>query len=156
MGDYNRSTREVTLASLSSETMDAINKHIELYNLGPILDDASICIEGNSEKIKKGLFSGPGTKNVKVVVILTPRWLLQVVKADKESVFARSAQLADIVVSDYEKSLFYSKIPDSGVEITGRFTDTSESSSSFIGLGKDAAGEKFKAMLIQAVQNTKK
>ena len=102
MGDYNRSTREVTLASLSSETMDAIHKHIELYNLGPILGDALICIEENSEKIKKGLFSGPGAKNVKVVIVLTPRWLLQVVKADNESVFARSAQLADIVVSDYE------------------------------------------------------
>jgi hypothetical protein len=64
--------------------------------------------------------------------------------------------LSDIVVTDYEKSPFYSKIPDTGVQVTGRFTDTSESSTSFIGLGKDAAGEKFKSMLIGAVQNSKK
>jgi len=48
MGDYNRSTHEVTLANLSTETTGALNKHIELYNLGSILDDALICIEANS------------------------------------------------------------------------------------------------------------
>jgi len=89
-------------------------------------------------------------------MILTPRWLLQVIKSDNEAAFARSAQLTDIVVTDYEKSPFYAKIPDTGVEVTGRFTDTSESSMSFIGLGKDAAGEKFKKILIETVQNAKK
>jgi hypothetical protein len=147
MGDYNRSTHEVTLANLSTETTGALNKHTELYNLGSILDDALICIEANSEKRKKGLFSGPGAKTVKAIMILTPRWLLQVIKSDNEAAFARSAQLTDIVVTDYEKSPFYAKIPDTGVEVTGRFTDTSESSMSFIGLGKDAAGEKFKKIL---------
>ena len=156
MGDYNRSTHEVTLANLSTETTGTLNKHIELYNLGSILDDALICIEANSEKRKKGLFSGPGAKVVKSVILLTPRWLLQVIKSDDEAAFARSAQLTDIVVTDYEKSPFYSKIPDTGVEVTGRFTDTSESSMSFIGLGKDAAGEKFKKILIETVQNAKK
>jgi hypothetical protein len=133
----------ITPANLSAETTDTLNKHIELYNLGSILDDILICIESNSEKIKKGLFSGPGAKIVKSVILLTPRWLLQIIKSDDEAAFARSAQLTDIVVIDYEKSPFYSKIPDTGVEVTGRFTDTSESSMSFIGLGKDAAG-KFK------------
>jgi len=156
MGAYNRSTREVTLANLSSETTDVLNKHIELYNLGSILGDALICIEANSEKIKKGLFSGPGTKVVRSIIILTPRWLVQVIQSDNEAAFARSAQLTDIVVADYEKSPFYAKIPDTGVEVTGKFTDTSENSMSFIGLGKDAAGEKFKRILIEAVQNAKK
>jgi hypothetical protein len=156
MSDYNRSTREVTLASCSAEVTDALNKHIELYNLGRILDDILICVEANAEKIKKGLFSGPGAKSVKTVIVLTPRWLMQVIKLDNEAAFARSAQLADIVVSDYEKNPFYSKLPDTGVEVSGRFTDASESSSSFIGLGRDAAGERFRGMLIQAVQNAKK
>ncbi|MBI3161269.1 MAG: hypothetical protein HYZ23_02105 [Chloroflexi bacterium] len=156
MGDYNRSTRETTIANLPSETTDALNKHIERYELGSILDDALICVEANSEKIKKGLFSGPGAKVVKSVIILTPRWLLEVVKADNDAAFARSAQLTDITISDYEKSPFYAKIPDTGVQVSGRYTDTSESSTSFIGLGKDAAGEKFKSMLIEAVQDAKK
>ena len=156
MGDYSRSTREVTLANLTSEITDALNKHIEHYDLGSILDDVLICIESNSDKIKKGLFSGPGAKMVKSIVILTPRWLVQIIKSDNEAAFVRSAQLIDIVVTDYEKSPFYSKIPDTGVQVTGRFTDTSESSMSFIGLGKDAAGEQFKEMLIERIQHAKK
>ena len=156
MGDYNRSTREVALENFSTETRDVLNKHIELYNLGPVLDEALICIESISGKIKKGLFSGPGAKTVKSSIVLTPRWLIQVLKSDNDAAFARSAQLSDIVVSDYEKSPFHAKIPDTGVEVSGRFTDTSESSSSFLGLGKDEAGEKFKKMLVEAVQNAKK
>jgi hypothetical protein len=156
MSDYSRSTREVTLSSCSAETMDALNKHIELYNLGPILNDVLICVEANAEKIKKGVFSGPGAKSVKTVIVLTPRWLVQVIKLDNENTFVRSARLSDIVVSDYEKNPFYSKLPDTGVEISGKFTDTRESSSSFIGLGKDAAGEKFRGMLAQAAKNAKK
>jgi hypothetical protein len=156
MGNYNRSTREVTLASFSPEIMDALNKHIELHNLGSVLDNILICVDSNSEKIKKGLFSGPGAKSVKAVMILTPRWFLEIIKSDNEAAFARSMQLTDTVVTDYEKSPFYAKIPDTGVEITGHFANASEASSSFIGLGKDAAGEKFKGMLIEAVQNAKK
>ncbi|MBI5952605.1 MAG: hypothetical protein HY865_13185 [Chloroflexi bacterium] len=156
MSDYNRSTREVTLAGCSVEVMDALNKHIESYNLGRVLDDVLICVEANAEKIKKGVFSGPGAKSVKTVIVLTPRWLVQVIKLDNEAAFVRSARLSDIVVSDYERNPFYSKLPDTGVEISGKFTDTRESSSSFIGLGKDAAGEKFRGILTQAAKNAKK
>jgi len=156
MGDYNRSTREIKIEELSAETTDTINKHLELYNLGPLLNDVLICIESVSEKIKKGLFGGPGPKTLKDIIILTPRWLIQVIKSDNDSAFARSAQLSDITVVDYEKSPFYTRIPDSGVNVNGKFTDASENSTTFIGLGKDVAGRKFKELLINAVQNEKK
>jgi hypothetical protein len=58
-------------------------------------------------------------------------------------------------VEDYEKSSFQKLIPDTGVNLTGQFTDPTERASSFIGLGRDAAGEKFKQLLIQAVQAAK-
>jgi hypothetical protein len=80
MGDYNRSTQEIAFANFALETTDVLNEHIELYNLGSILDDVLIYVETNSEKIKKGLFSGLGAKSMKAVMILTPRWLLQVIK----------------------------------------------------------------------------
>lgn len=156
MGDYNRSSRECNLEDLGEEMVLAVNTHLEKYNLGPILDDTLICIEIISEKIKKGLFAGPGPKLARMVLILTPRWIVQVIKSDADAAFARSARLEDIVATDYEKSPFYARIPDNGVEMTGRFTDTTENSSSFIGLGKDAAGEKFKQMIIRAVQEAKK
>jgi hypothetical protein len=64
--------------------------------------------------------------------------------------------LTEITVTDHEKSPFYAKTPDTGIQMTGRFTDTSESSSLLIGLGKDTAGDTFKGMLMQSVQNAKK
>jgi hypothetical protein len=93
---------------------------------------------------------------VKVLAILTPRWLVQVIQSDNDAAFARSARLTDITVSDYEKSEFHAMIPDTGVNVSGRFTDAPENSSSFLGLGRDAAGERFKSMLIEAAQEAKK
>ena len=156
MGDYKRSSRECNLEDLGEEVISAVNTHLDKYNLGPILNDTSICIEVTSEKIKKGLFAGPGPRLTRMAVVLTPRWLVQVTKPDSDAAFARSARLENIVVIDYEKSPFYARIPDNGVEVTGKFTDTIENSSSFIGLGKDAAGEKFKQMILKAVQESKK
>lgn len=61
-----------------------------------------------------------------------------------------------MIVEDYEKSRFYSMLPDTGVSVSGKFTDAPENSTSFIGLGKDAAGERFKSALIEAAQEAKK
>lgn len=156
MGDYNRSTFECSLQELDAEMTVAINKHIEQYNLGDILSDYLICIETRNEKIKKGLFAGPGPKLMHSGIVLTPKWLLEAMKADNAPVHVHSIRLADMVVTDYEKSPFYVRIPDNGVEMTGMFTDTRERVSSFIGLGKDSAGEKFKEIIIKAVQDAKK
>ena len=60
MGDYNRSTTEINLANISPDILQAINKYIELHNLGDILNGVTNCIVSTSEKVKKGLFSGPG------------------------------------------------------------------------------------------------
>lgn len=156
MGDYNRSTTEINFANISPDIMQAINKYIELHNLGDILNGAVHCIVSKSEKIKKGLFSGPGPKSLTQTVILTNRWLILADRVDQNAVYIKSMQLKDIVVEDYEKSLFYSKIPDTGMNITGRFTDASEQGSIFLPLGKDAAGDTFKEVLIKAAQEAKK
>jgi len=156
MGDFNRSTRETQLTGITAEAKLALDKHIEFYHLGSILDDVLICVEGNYDKIKKGLFGGPGPKSTFATLILTPSWFIEILKMDNDPAFARSAQLTDITVTDYEKSPFHLKIPDTGVEVSGKYTDASEATSSFVGLGKDAAGEKFKSILIKAVQDAKK
>jgi hypothetical protein len=46
-------------------------------------------------------------------------------------------------------------IPDTGMNVNGRFTDASELGSIFVPLGKDKAGEKFKVQVIEAVQKAK-
>ena len=156
MGDYNRSTTEINFANISPDILQAIHKYIELHNLGDILNGVTHCIVSTSEKIKKGLFSGPGPKLLVETAILTNRWLILADRVDQNAVFIKSMQLRDITVEDYEKSLFYSKIPDTGLNITGRFTDASEQGMIFLPLGKDIAGDTFKEALIHAAQEAKK
>lgn len=156
MGDFKRATRELSLQEIPAPAMQALQTHIEIHNLGDVLGDALICIEERSEKTKKGLFSLPGLKSSTSYVILTKGWLFESIAAEGESFAAISARLADVVVSDYKQSPFYSKMPDNGAEVTGSFTGALERGSKFIGLGEDDAGNKFKAMLIAAVMEAKR
>lgn len=157
MGDYNRSTKEISFEEISSDVMQAINKYIETRNLGDILKDATQCIISNNEKIKKGLFGGgPGPKSLVQVAVLTSRWLILADRVDQNAIYIKSMQLKDIVVEDYEKSSFYKMIPDMGMNINGIFTDASEKGTIFLPLGKDAAGDKFKETLIKSAQDAKK
>lgn len=156
MGDYNRSTKEITFESITPDVMQSINTYINKHNLGDILENISICIVSASEKIKKGLFSRPGPRLLVQTVILTDRWLILADRVDQNAIYVRTMQLRDITVEDYEKSIFYSKIPDTGLTISGIATDTTEKGSIFLPLGKDSAGEKFKSALIGAAQEAKK
>jgi hypothetical protein len=155
VGDYNRVSRECRFEELGPEVVAAVHAHIAKYNLGRILDDELVSVEVRSEKAYKGLFAIPGPKSTQMGLILTSRWFLQTIKVDKKPLVTRSARLEDITVSDYEKNPYFKQFPDNGVEVSGRFTDASESSTSFIGLGKDLAGEKFKETFFKAVQDAK-
>lgn len=156
MSDYNRSTKEISFEQITPDVMQVINKYIEKHNLGNIVEDVSLCIVSNNEKAKKGLFSSPGPKLLVQTVILTNRWLILADRVDQNAIYVRTMQLRDTTVEDYEKSSFYSMIPDTGININGIFTDASEKGTIFLPLGKDEAGEKFKLILIEAVQNSKK
>ena len=50
MSDWKRVTKEIPFENLMPEMAVEIKKHIELYNLGPILSDALMCIQSESEK----------------------------------------------------------------------------------------------------------
>jgi hypothetical protein len=156
MSDYNRSTTEIKFENISPDVMQAINKYIEAHTLGDILSGVTQCILSNNEKIKKGLFGGPGPKSLVQVAILTNRWLILADRVDQNAIYIKSMQLKDITVEDYEKSSFYKMIPDTGMNINGLFTDASEKGTIFLPLGKDEAGEKFKEVLIQSAQDAKK
>jgi hypothetical protein len=154
MSDWKRKTKEVSLQSLPPEMADLIQHHIEQHNLGPILSDASMCVQTDSEKTKKGLFGKAET--VKMVVIVTPRWLVWSVQQPNAKAAILSAQLIHVTVQDYAQTPFARMIADSGMEVTGMFTDASESVSAFIGLEEGEVGNKFKKTVIQAAQEAKK
>lgn len=154
MSDWKRTTKEVSFEGLPAGMVSAINKHIEQYNLGPILSDALMCIQTDSVKAKKGLFGSAET--VQMGAVVTPRWLVWVVTGTKTQAAVLSAQLINIIVQDYAQTPFAKMVPDSGVQVSGMFTDASESASAFLGLDEDAAGSKFREILIQAAQDAKK
>lgn len=156
MGDYNRSTKEISFEQITPDVKKVINQYIEKHNLGDILKDVSYCIISNHEKIKKGLFGVAGPKQLVQTAILTNRWLILADRVDQNAIFVRTMQLRDITVEDYEKSNFYSMIPDTGMNINGVFTDASNKGTFFLPLGKDVAGDRFKEVLIQFVQDAKK
>ncbi len=156
MGDYNRSTKEISFQDITPDVMQAINKYIETHTLGDILSGDTQCILSNNEKIKKGLFGGgAGPKLLVQTAILTNRWLILADRVDQNAIYIKSMQLRDIVVEDYEKSKFYAMIPDTGMNVSSMFTDASEKGTIFLPLGKDEAGEKFKEALIKSAQDAK-
>lgn len=154
MSEWKRSTKEVPFEGLMPEMVAEIKKHVDLYNLGPILSDALVCIQSDSEKIKKGLFGS--AEVVQQGVILTSRWLVLAVKRTKGNVGVLSAQLRDVVVLDYAQTPYAKMLPDTGIQVDGKFTDAAENVSVFIGLDESAVGKKFKETVIQAVQDAKK
>ena len=154
MTDWKRSTKEIPFESLPSQLVAAINRHIEGHNLGPILADTLMCIQTDSEKGKKGLFGK--AEKVQLGAIVTPRWLVWGVHGTNTATAALSAQLINITVQDYGRTPFAKMIPDSGVEVSGLFTDASESVSAFIGLEENTTGNKFREILISAAQEAKK
>jgi hypothetical protein len=136
------------------EMVDAVNKHIELYNLGSIFSDVLMCIQTDSEKAEKDLFGK--AEAVHQGAIVTPRWLLWVVMDSSNKAAVLSAQLSDVGVQDYAQTQFAKMIPDSGIQVNGKFTEVSENASAFIGLDDGEVGRRFKESVIMAVQNSKK
>jgi hypothetical protein len=154
MSDWKRQTKEISLESLPSEIAFALQQHTEQHNLGPILSDALICIQTDSEKIKKGLFGKAET--VQMTAIVTPRWLVWSVGQPEKKVGVLSAQLINVTVQDYSQTPFARLVADSGIQVNGMFTDASESASAFIGLDEGAAGQTFRQILIKAAADAKK
>ena len=154
MSEWKRTTKEVTLETLPVETASAIRRHVEQHNLGLILGDALMVIQTDSQKTKTGLFGGVGT--VQMAAVITPRWLVWSVAEPKTDAAVLSAQLIDVTVQDYAQTALAERVPDSGIQVNGIFTGAGESASAFIGLDEEAAGNKFKKIVIQTAADAKK
>ena len=155
MSDWKRTTREISFEKLPPAMVSAINQHVEKYNLGPILSDALMCVQTDSEKPKKGLFGK--AESVQMGMVVTPRWLVWAITGTTlREVVVLSAQLSHITVQDYAQTPFAKMVSDSGMEVSGIFSDARESASAFIALEAGGAGKKCRDVVIQAAQNAKK
>ena len=161
MGDYQRTTRSIRLEILPVDIEAALQAHQERYNLGSILDDTLMSVETVSVKKKKGLFKGPGDKQVTSYAILTPTWLVYVAKGDSGQVAVLSVPLAEANAEDYTQSPFYARMPDNGYHINGKFTGQvgmhgNERVTVFVGLGEERDAGRFGEALIEAIAKTRK
>lgn len=154
MSDWKRSTQAISFEQMPIALKAEIQKHVERYQLGDILSEALMCIQTVSEKAKKGILGS--REMVYLGAVVTPRWLIWAVEGTKSSAAVLSALLAEVVVQDYANTPFSKMISDSGIEVSGKFTDAVENASAFIGLEDNAVGKKFKETVIEAVQNAKK
>jgi hypothetical protein len=154
MSDWKRSTQAISFEQMPIALKAEIQKHVERYQLGDILSEALMCIQTVSEKAKKGILGS--REMVYLGAVVTPRWLIWAVEGTKSSAAVLSALLAEVVVQDYANTPFSKMISDSGIEVSGKFTDAVENASAFIGLEDNAVGKKFKETVIDAVQNAKK
>jgi len=134
--------------------VNAIKRHVEQYNLGTILLEVLMCVQTDSQRVKKPLFGS--AEIVYTGIVLTPRWLVWAVSGTKTQTAVLSAQLRDVVVQDYSQTQFAKLIADSGLEVSGRFTDASENASAFLGIDDGLVGRKFKEAAIHAAQNARK
>ena len=155
MRDWKRITRACPFDGLQADVRDAIRAHIAQYELGDIVADSLMCVETTSEKIKKEL-PGGGDKSVLVAAVITPRWLVWGIRGDRSGVTVMSARLADVVIQDYTTTQFANMIPDTGIEVSGSFTDVAEREAAFLGLGEEPPARKFKQMVFEAAQTATK
>lgn len=151
MNAYNRSTRECSFADLHPEMGTAIHKHLEKHKLGDIESSLLICCETTSTAQKRGLFSN-GSEITITGMMVTAQLLIWTNGKKREKPIVRSALLRNIEVQDFENTAMYQVNPDSGMNITGRYTDVTKQGQAFIGLGTDPAGEKFRQVLQHAIQ----
>jgi len=153
MSAYTRSTHECTFTDLGPELVTAIRKHIEKYRLEDIESSLLICCKTTSTTKKMGLFTN-GSETIITGMIVTKQLLIWTNGKKRDKPIVRSALLRNINAQDFENTAMYRVNPDSGMNITGRFTDVTKQGQSFIGLGSDPAGEKFRQVLQHAIQKT--
>lgn len=151
MNAYTRSTRECTFGDMRPELSIAIRKHIETYQLGDIEASLLICCETTSSYQKASLFAS-GAEISTTSMFVTPRLLVWTGGKEKGKPAVTSALLRNIDAHDFENTAMHQVRPDSGMNISGRYTDVTKQGQSFIGLGSDPAGEKFRQVLQHAIQ----
>jgi hypothetical protein len=150
MSETKRITRLCTIDELKPVLSSAIRAHIKQYQLGEIESSILICCETTSVQQKKGFFGG--SENAMSAAIITPQWLVWVECINNKIAEVNSALLSHIDVHDYAGSAMGTIVPDTGMNITGRYTNAVKTGQAFIGIGTDQNGNKFREVLRETKQ----
>lgn len=151
MSTHTRVTHECTLGDMRPNLANAIDEHIEVFKLGSIKPSVLICCETISTHPKTGLFAH-GDETIATAMVVTTQLLIWTSEKEQSKPVVTSALLRNINAHDFENTAMCQVKPDSGINITGRYTDVTKQGQSFIGLGPNPAGEKFRQVLQHAIQ----
>ena len=152
MNTITRTTRACTVETLDTVLKAAIHAHGVKYGLDDIESEVLMCCETTSVNHRTGLFSS--MKTTLSAVYITPKWLVWAESTDHKPAGAGSAMLRSINVRDYQNTASYAVMPDHGLNITGRYTDKNRTGITFIGLGSDIDGQKFRQLLEGTINRT--
>jgi hypothetical protein len=153
MNATTRRTRACPIDALDEELKAAIRAHAEKFKLGDIESDVLMCCETISVHQRKGLLGG--IKTTLSAVYVTPKWLVWAESTGRNDVAAGTAQLKEIDVRDYHSTAHAAEraiTPDQGLNITGRYTDKNRTGITFIVLGAEADGQRFRQILNEALR----
>ncbi len=152
MSENTRITRECAMKELNQALSAALYAHIAEYQLGEVESTIQMCCETKSVQQKNGLFGG--SEKALQAVALTPHWLLWAEWINGKPATAGSAKLSQINITDYESTAMFNVIPDTGVNVTGRYSNGKQTGQQFIGLDSAPAGKKFRELLREAIKNS--
>jgi hypothetical protein len=151
MREYERTTKECTIADWQPEVAAAVRAHIEKSNLGFIEQEILFCGETVSKRIRLGFFSRLlGNSNViqHTGILLTSRWLIWATTDGKSGTSVASARVSEVQATDFHSDL----VEDCGLQIFGFINQLPTRCRAFIGLGNEPAAEKLRQVLKASVE----
>ena len=149
MSETTRTTRQCAVNELNPVLTTAIRAHIAQYHLNDLETDILMCCETASTRKKKGLFGS--AENAISAVFVTPKWLVWAESINNKIAEVNSALLTHIDIHDFAGSAMGAIAPDTGMNITGRYTNAVKTGQAFIGIGADEVGIKFRQVLHEAM-----
>jgi hypothetical protein len=153
MGDYDRTTQEVSYHRLRPEILAAIEQYLEDQEWDEIESTALFCCETTNERKKKGLLGKSRSPDPDPVhytaAIVTPDRLFWARSGEKSGTHVTSMQLNQIEVRSYQ---YGHMIEDTGLSIYGFIGRATKKGELFLGLGQESAAEEFRRVLEEAVK----
>lgn len=144
MADWRRTTRETSFEALSPAVRQAIAAYAERHELAGF-GDPVFCAETASTREKRRLF-GKGEERQTTSILVTPEFLVWVVEQDGSAVPV-AALLREIETREFHSDL----VEDTGIEVFGFLLDARERGTAFIGLGPEAAADRVRAAVGDAI-----
>jgi len=108
-----------------------------------------MCCETISIQQKKGFFGG--IRATLSAVYVTAKWLVWVDSTDRHDAVVGATQLQYVDMWDYQATTNDRIIPEQGLNITGRYTDTNKTGMAFIALDSNEDGQRFLQVLEKAL-----